>query len=148
MQWKDCFSFFSFLRHLYKRLVLDNFSYIQAKPGTSLKFFLKLSLHFPSEFIHTQKNLHNSIFINRGLLFKPTSQGFGSGSASGSGRIRCFWMDPDPVFKGDVSFFTLLHYPLWRPHFFFLSKWPLNTIFYTPMARDWKKKKIFFWKFS
>ena len=26
-------------------------------------------------------------------------------------------------------------------HIFFLSKWPLNTIFYTPMTRDLKKKK-------
>ena len=45
--------------------------------------------------------------------------------------------------KGDVCFFTLLHYPLWRPHFFFYPN-DLLTQFSILPWQEIKKKKIFF----
>ena len=47
--------------------------------------------------------------------------------------------------KGDVCFFTLLHYPLWRPHFFFYPN-DLLTQFSILPWQEIKKKKIFFLK--
>ena len=50
-----------------------------------------------------------------------------------------------PYDKGDVCFFTLLHYPLWRPHFFFYPN-DLLTQFSILPWQEIKKKKNFFLK--